>query len=78
MFVCLFVCLSVCLFFMHLDTVRANGMKFCTGYPFDQGKVMGWFLTQKFDFKGVFTPLILGFTIVSTFSRKFVHVIASQ
>jgi hypothetical protein len=64
---CLSVCLSVCLFFMHLNTVRPNAMKFCTGYPFDQGKVIGYFLTQNFHLKGVFTPLIVGFTIVSTF-----------
>jgi len=25
---------------MHLDTVRANAMKFCREYPFVQGKVM--------------------------------------
>ena len=32
--------LSVCLFFMHLDMVRANALKFCTEYPFDQRKVI--------------------------------------
>jgi hypothetical protein len=41
------VCLSVCLFFMHLDTVRANATKLFRDHPLIQEEVNGYFLSKK-------------------------------
>jgi hypothetical protein len=41
---------------MHLNTVRANAMKFCREYPFVQEKVVGYFSTQNFHLKRGLCP----------------------
>jgi len=45
----LFVCLFVCLFFMHLDTVRANAMKLSRNGVYKQGKVDVYFVPKKIN-----------------------------